>query len=404
MTSPTRSRSARARHWAAVTATALVAALAPLLGPAAPTSAADGCTSEVQPTAPPLPLPTGQACDDTNPPDTTVTAVTPQPNSNRYVRQDHLTFAFEGSYSDGDQGEISFECQLGTASTPADGAWQPCTSPASYDGLEDSGALPYTFFVRAVDTADAAHDITTDALFPAPTDLPDYDESPAKRQVYVDTVAPNTYVFLKSGYYDRARPDEPMVASPTVQFLLSSNEGGDLVRYRCTLNGDRVGCRDGITTLRGLTPGRKRLVVSAVDPAGNVDPTPYPQPSDSVQAIWVPRNLAAAAPWKRLREGGYFAGDVLETRKVGAQVTAPGRNVRELRLIAPAGPGLGKVQVRIGHTPWRTVNLRAAKYQRFHVYEVRDAYAPLVSGKIRVRVLSVPRSGSVRVDAVLGRR
>jgi len=82
------------------------------------------------------------------------------------------------------------------------------------------------------------------------------------------------------------------------------------------------------------------------------------------------------------------------TLRIGRQ-----RNVREVRLIAPAGHKLGRVEVRVGKSQWYTVNLSGKG-----TYVVRDQYSPPQSGAILIRVLSVPKGGSVQLDALVARR
>lgn len=397
------------RHRAAATAAVLVASLLPVLVAGAPAHADAGCTSE-QPTNP-TPV-TMAYCDDSSAPETTMGATSPTPNGRGYIKVDHVSFSFSGAYTDADADPITYQCQFGTATQPVEASWEACNgtdgTSASYGNLQDSGALPYRFFVRAVDSVDNAITVNTACAVPEPfctqpaTDTPDYDESPATATVRVDTMTPTTYVFLQSKTYEVYGDDStnPMVGSPTVQVRLASNEGDadHPVKYACTLDDASVECADGITTLTKVGPGRHRFEAAATDQAGNTDPTP-----DSV-VFYSPRNLTGGAPWRTVRQGGYYAGDFLQSDQVGAQLTAPGKNVRVLRLIAPAGPQLGKVEVRIGHSIWRTVNLAATTYERFHIYKVRGAYDPLVSGTIRIRVKSVPRNGFVRVDAVYTRQ
>jgi hypothetical protein len=380
----------------------VVAALLPLLAPAAPALAADPCLSEAQPTDPVLMLPTGPGCDDTVPPTTSILTSRPAPVDG-WIKTTSVTIEFFGEYTDADADPISYECQF-YDSPAAPTTWSPCTTPVSYDGLDERGATPYTFRVRAVDTADDGHDLTTDPFFPGDADLPDYDQTPAQLVFRADATAPGTFGFLRSSYYDQNQQDNPMVTSTSVQLRLQSDEGDDEhpARYRCRLNGRAVSCADGLTTLRGLKPGTQRFTAAAVDPAGNVDPTPY------AQSFFVPRNLtlgdalkSSKGAWRKARIATAFAGDYLESSTYGATLSFPARNIREIRLLAPAGPGLGKVEVRVGHGAWTTVNLSSAGSERIHVYQVRDRFTGLMSGPIQLRVAS--RGKPVRVDAVSAR-
>ena len=382
------------RRAATTAAAAVLAASASLVAAAAPAGAADPCYSEDQPTGP-LGLPSGAGCDDTVPPDTTIDG---SPVTNGWLRATSISITFSGKHTDGDTDPISYECQFfNSVSTPT--TWQSCTSPFTQDGLTENTATPYTFRVRAVDTPDNAHDLTTDAWYPASADTPDYDQTPAQLTFTADATAPNTFGFLRTSYPDESGFDGPMLVDPTAQVRLQSTQG---TKYQCTLNGKAVACNDGLTTLRNLGAGWKRFSAAAVDPAGNVDPSPF------VQEFFVPRNLALGdAPrasrgdWRRFRDSGAFGGDYLESSTYGAVLSFPVRNIREIRLLAPAGPQLGRVEIRVGRGQWYPVNLRSNDPQKLKVYDVRDAISGLLAGTLQVRVAS--HGKPVRVDAVSAR-
>ncbi|MGZ4450223.1 MAG: hypothetical protein ACXVW1_05980 [Nocardioides sp.] len=399
----------RTRRWTAAATALLALTLLPVLVGGGPAHAADPClTEQQQPSDPGGTGVTTSVCDDITPPETTLDSTSPAVNSGGWVRETSVSFTFSGHYTDADTGALAYQCQLGTSSIPADASWTSCTSPATYDHLNQATqqALDYHFFVRAVDSDDQAIDATAPVgcaplvCTPASSDKPDYDASPAGIAFRVDSIPPVTHTYLTSPVFlapdDDA--DQPMLLATSAQVRLDSqSDEAHPNKYACTLDGRAVACRDGITTLTGLTPGRHSFVAGATDPAGNQGPDAPALP------FYVPRNLTGSTPWHRVRESGYFAGDYLETSKVGATLSAPGRNVRVLRLIAPAGPNLGKVQVKVARSAWFTVNLHAKTYERLHVYQVRDQYAPLVSGKILVRVKSLPPHGVVRVDGVFTR-
>ena len=385
----------RSYHRAAVLGAAVLAVTASLVAATPAADAADPCYSEAQPTGP-LGLPTGAGCDDTVAPETTIDAPA---LDGGWVRSTSISITFHGTQTDADPDPVSYECQFfDTPSAPT--TWQSCTSPFTHDGLTENTATPYTFRVRAVDTPDNAHDLTTDPWpYTGSSDTPDFDQTPAELVFRADATAPNTFGFLRTTYADESGADGPMLVSPSAQLRLQSTQGD---RYRCTLNGDAVGCNDGLTTLRNLSPGLKRFSAAAVDPAGNVDPTPY------TQEFFVPRNLrtgdatrASRGDWRRFRDAGAFAGDYLETSRYGATLTFPVRNVREIRLLAPAGPTLGRVEVRVGRGQWYPVNLHSDDPSRLKVYQVRDSISGLLAGVLQIRVLS--HGKPVRVDAVSAR-
>ncbi|ABL84155.1 MULTISPECIES: hypothetical protein [unclassified Nocardioides] len=394
------------RRVAAAFAAVLAAATLPLVAPPAQADAADPCTSEVQPTDPVFGLPTGAACDDTVPPATTLGAATPAVTRG-WVASTAVTIAFTGAHTDagpgGDTDPIDYQCQFfNSAIAPT--RWDACTSPVSYDKLEERSATPYTFRVRAVDRPDNAHDITTDPFFAAPADLPDVDQTPAELVFRADATAPSTFGFLRTNYYDQDRQDAPMVTTPKVQIRLQSNEGGpdEVPTYRCRLDDRTVACTDGLTTLRRLAAGMHRFTAASVDPAGNVDPTPF------AQQFFVPRNLttddatpSSSGDWRRVRSAGAFAGDYLQATAYGATLSLPVRNIRAIRLLAPAGPKLGKVDIRVGQGAWTRVDLASQDAQRLKIYQVRDELSGLLAGPLQIRVAS--RDRLVRVDAVMAR-
>lgn len=368
-----------------IVATFLVAAGLPLL--AAPAAQAEeGCLTEE------FALP---RCDDSTPPTTTLTGVSPQPNAAGWLASTSVTFTFEGAHTDADQDPIRFECQFSDGPV-APTTWTACTSPVTYDDLRENQATPYTFRVRAVDSADALIDVTSPLV--GRTDTPDVDATPESAGFTADATPPNTFGYLRTTYPDESG-NAPMLTSPSAELRLQSPEAS---AYECRLDGAPMRCSEGIVMLRDLAAGRHRFTATAVDAAGNADPTPF------AQELFVPRNLAlgdversSRGAWERHREPGTFRGDYLESSTYGAVLSFYVRNVREVRLIAPSGPDLGKVEVRIGRGRWFPVSLRAPERKRLVVHDVRGEVTSLVAGLLQVRVAS--RNKVVRVDAVSAR-
>ena len=78
-----------------------------------------------------------------------------------------------------------------------------------------------------------------------------------------DTKPPRTQILLQPPRVSKRR---------TVKFAFTSNEPGS--RFQCSLDGGRLqGCRSP-KRYRNLRPGNHVFRVRAIDPAGNVDPTP----------------------------------------------------------------------------------------------------------------------------------
>jgi hypothetical protein len=364
-------------------AAVVVVPLLPVLATSAPAEAA-GCQEETGPLG----------CDDATPPDTVLVGVRPAPSAQGYIRERAVTFDFRGVPSDGtDTGTIAFQCELfATATPPPDASWQACTSGQTFTGLADTTATAYTFRVRAVDATDAA--VTCPTL--TCTDAPDYDQTPASTTLRVDTTAPNT--FLTRTPQDDLRPDWPVSLTRSPQVALNSNEGG--VGFVCRVNGEQRPCGQGAVTLEHLTSGPQRLSAQAVDAAGNVDPTP------AVTKFFVPADVKAArgSGWRRIHRPGAFDRDLVKATRVGAVLRIGGqRHVRELRLIGPSGPHLGRVEVRVGRSRWYPVSLSGDAAPQA-TYEVRNQYAPPQSGAILIRVVSLPPGGSVQLDAFVARK
>ncbi|MDO9498126.1 MAG: hypothetical protein Q7J48_20650 [Nocardioides sp.] len=375
------------RRRAALVLGALVVGLLPGTLLAAPAGASEGCLADDS-----LGFLDFTGCDDTTPPETAITGSSPQPNGADYIKTDSISFAFAGSYTDADTGALEYKCRLDA------GAWETCTSPKVYTGLADS-KTGYTFEVYAIDGTDAAvaWSDTTNPLSPViEPDPTDADQSPATRSFKVDTTTPNSFIFNEP--YDALRPELPMVTSRNISLRLDSSESAaSVLKFVCALDGVSVPCQQGDTRLTKLKAGDRRFTAAAIDLAGNRDPSP------AVTKFAVPRNLVAPAGsrWRRVKGTSYFAGDYLEARKVNTILVTKPVTVRELRLIAPAGPNLGVVDIQIGNGIRRKVNLGAARYERFKVYVIRDEYAPQVSGRITIRVRALPGNKVARIDALL---
>jgi hypothetical protein len=139
----------------------------------------------------------------------------------------------------------SFQCSL-AAGAAAD-AFSACSSGKTYTGLADG---EHTFKVRATDPAGnqgepAAFSWTVD-------------------NALADTTPPETTIVSK--------PPDPS-ASSTALFSYASNEPGS--SFECRLDGAAfAGCPSGGIEYTGLADGSHAFLVRAIDPSGNVDPTP----------------------------------------------------------------------------------------------------------------------------------
>ncbi len=365
----------------------VLAGLLPLL-PAAPAHASATCQSEA-------PNALGLTCDDQTPPDT-VSAAGSQTGSGQ------VTVTASSSYgTTGDTGPVAFECQLGGTAP-----WGPCVLSGLAAGAHDVA-------VRAVDTADRARTVPCDTFLCSGPETPDYDATPATVRVTVTggggtgggggTVppppgpggAPETQI--SGGPSDKITPDQPVALTKRLSFVLTASEA---VTYNCAVNAQKVPCHEGVNVLRRLRPGTAVLVAQAVDAEGNFDATP------ASLTFYVPYDLSArqGKGWKEVRSRAAYAGDYVVTTRQGAVLTL-GRvkGVHELRLIAPTGPRLGKVAVRVGKGAWTKVDLGSAKARKLVVFELRGADAGALSGAVQVTALRVPAGGAVAVDAIVAR-
>jgi hypothetical protein len=129
----------------------------------------------------------------------------------------------------------TFTCQIDA------GAFQPCSSPTTTTPLPDG---PHSFSVRA-----------TDEVF-------NVEKTPATRTFTVDTTRPDTHLTRKPPKrFRKAR----------VKFKFSSDEPN--VRFECRVG--RASWRSCSSPYRfSVKVGKHRLLVRAVDAAGNVDGTP----------------------------------------------------------------------------------------------------------------------------------
>ena len=342
---------------------------------AAPAGAEPGCVDETpKPLIPGLPVP-GQPCDDSTPPDTTM-AASPAPNANGLVSASTMTFTIGTQVSDADPGPVGVQCSLSGPTQAHD--WRACSSPVTYTGLVDGA---YTFSARAVDLGDDAIKLASDT--------PDLDPTPATVAWGQDTKAP--FVFVTQSTYDQDTPTQPVVTTDTVPIRLNSSEAGSSVE--CTDNGDPVACAPGRFELRKAGAGRHVFSARSIDRAGNA--STWSEPVE----FFVPKNLTRTRGWKKELNKNYFLGDALLARKRGTRLVLPRTTVGELRLLAPSGPGLGKVRIRVGRRAWHVVDL-AGPRSLLTQHTVIDRYSGIRKGRIVIETMS---NKLVVIDAVVAR-
>jgi len=349
-----------------------------------PAGAAPGCVDET-PRQGALPLLVTDGCDDDTPPDTSV-AASPVPNTAGLVASSTMTLTVAASVSDGDTGPFALECRLTGPAQAHD--WRPCTSPVTYAGLPDAAPGSYVFSARAVDTGDANRTPDVPDLTTTP-DVPDLDPTPAGLTWGQDTRAP--FVFVTQSTYDQDTPTQPVVTTDTVPIRLNSSEAGSTVE--CTDNGTPVACTPGRFELADAKAGRHAFSARTIDRAGNA--SAWSEPVE----FFVPADLTRTRGWRTALNKNYFRGDALRAKERGTRLVLPRTTVGELRLVAPTGPGLGKVRIRVGRRAWHVVNLAGAK-SLLTQHTVIDRYSGIRKGKVVIETMS---DKPVFIDAVVAR-
>ncbi len=353
---------------------ALVAALLPL-GLAAPAHAGPGCLHE-----------SGQVagCDDTNPPLFTAASMSVT------VTNGVATVAANATYADADPDPIVYQCAVDG------GALAPC---GAFPGL---AAGSHTMKVRAVDSHDAMT-VACELVCPPIYTETAADFTDAQKQFTVTSGgtnpppgpngAPETQI--SGGPQDRITPGNPVSLSPRASVVLTASEAAT---FNCAINSKKVACQGGVTVLKKLDPGPQVFVAQAVDRDGNFDATP------ASLTFYVPYDLTPSQGrgWKRVKSRGSFGGAYVSTTRRGAVLTIGAvRAVHEVRLLAPVGPELGTVAVRVGRSAWMKLRLTSAKPRKLRVFELRGAGAARLSGAVQVKALRVPSGGAVAVDALV---
>lgn len=397
---------------AAVSAAALLGALLPVA--LAPTAvAANGCLTEQvtgQGTGIGGIFQPGERCDDQVPPRAEVVGVTPVPNGAGYVNTKSLTFTYTGRHTDEDTDPIGLECKFWpTADSPGEPKdWTDCGTAGAepltitYENLADTTTVPYTFKVRAIDTADDA--ITaTDPPAPAnpinqgqgaETDLPDVEDGFDAAIAKIDTRAPQSYIFNTP--YDAETPELPMLDTDSPTFRLAASEGN--VTFQCTIDDRVFPCSTGNTTFPKLTPGTKTLSVGTTDQAGNVDPDP------ATTQFTVPADIPRpdGTKWTESASPKAFGGSFIETTQFGAKFSVTGTNVREVRLICTKRPDAGILKYQTpGNPNWAKVKLNSKTIQRGAVVILRNASSQSFTGTMKFQTYS--RGKLVSVDAIMMR-
>lgn len=162
---------------------------------------------------------------DKTPPVTTITA-TPPPLANSAAG----SFGFSANES------ATFSCRMDA------GAWSGCSSPYPFSGVADGG---HTFSVRATDLS--ANQETVPPVY----------------SWTIDTAPPDTTI--------TASPANPATTAGGSFSFSASESGGS---FTCALDNGSWSLCSSPFSFSGLADGTHTFSVRAIDPAGNVDPTP----------------------------------------------------------------------------------------------------------------------------------
>lgn len=173
---------------------------------------------------------------DTTPPDT---AITGGPADG-----DTVSVLPSYAFNSPDDNTATFECSFDG------GSYAPCTSPYQVAGGTSPGA--HTFAVRAKDPAGNVDPTPSSRDFT-------YDPTPP------DTTPPQTNII--GGPENGAGVKSP----PTYRF---ASPDADADGFRCSVDDKAFKPCTTPFTVSGIAPGNHTFEVSAVDEAGNVDPTP----------------------------------------------------------------------------------------------------------------------------------
>lgn len=199
-----------------------------------------------------------------------------------------------------------------------------------------------------------------------------------------------------------ALPPETVITSgPTTGSFLTSGEAtfgyassvaGS--KFACSLDGVELPCASSSVRLASLTPGTHEFSTTAVDDAGDIDPSP------ATRSWTVPlgsTTLRRSASWSLNARAGYYTGAYAQTTNRHAVVSREVSGMRRLALVATKAPGYGTVKVYLGSTLLKQVDLQARVVARGQVLPIAQ-FGTAQSGRVRVVVAS--QGKPVRVEGL----
>jgi Fibronectin type III domain len=154
--------------------------------------------------------------------------------------------------------------------------------------------------------------------------------------------------------------------------------------FVCSLDGVELPCASSSVRLASLTPGTHEFTTTAVDDAGDIDPSP------ATRSWTVPvgsTTLRRSASWLLKAGAGYYTGAYAQATTRHAVVSREVSGMRRLALVATKAPGHGTVKVYLGSTLLKQVDLQARVVARGQVLPIAQ-FSTAQSGKVRVVVAS----------------
>ena len=171
--------------------------------------------------------------------------------------------------------------------------------------------------------------------------------------------------------------DGSYLLSQATSMGLSSTAAGST--FACSLDGGDADTCTSPHALSGLSARTHVFKAWATDGFGSADP------SAASRTFTVPVNntaLTHSTGWTKKTGTGYFRNTYSTSSKQGAALSLPVTGARRVALVATKAPGQGKVNIMLGQTLLKQVNLSSATTQKKQVFE---------------SVLPAARSGTIKL-------
>jgi hypothetical protein len=171
--------------------------------------------------------------------------------------------------------------------------------------------------------------------------------------------------------------DGSYLLSQATSLGLSSTAAGST--FACSLDGGDADTCTSPQALSGLAARTHVFKAWATDGFGSADP------SAASRTFTVPVNntaLTHSTGWTKKTGTGYFRNTYSTSSKQGAALSLPVTGARRVALVATKAPGQGKVNIMLGQTLLKQVNLSSATTQKKQVFE---------------SVLPAARSGTIKL-------